>query len=437
MSGIKISKAEVSKLLEKSDYKNKELPETTIDQIIDDFKNNKIYFNKIKYYKFGNRRLATFEDSLNELTFVDFVSNKIKKMFEITFPNRNSIMRGVFSSIKFLKDLNDFTIIRFDFKKYFSSISTEYIYEQYLKEALLKREIKDKILEYSKTIPYCVPGLSLSNTFAELIAKDFDVELRRLLSQYGIAFYERYIDDGFIILNKFLDKSDAIKILKKCIKAVYFRESTQNKTLPNRTELNLNSLKFQIINRRNLSDSNLYSFNFLGYKFEFDYKLNFSYGISENKIAKFSNKIEKLVLQYHNNPIYMRHILKANSSRIIYYSSVSEKSRFWVQKGIISSYNELKGYEDKLTTETETFLKNIYANIFKKLGISIPNYINSARYNLYNNLSKNKTMIFDEKIGISRAQLIKELNSVGIIAVTNATYYSLVRNYLIKIKVGH
>lgn len=429
--GIKITNEQVVRYLSKSDYKYRELPTSTIDKIVDDFDKDKIDFSKIQYFKFNGRRLAKFESAYNEIAFVNMVSDKINRLFDVKYPNRNAIMRNVFSTMMLLKDLKDFTLIRFDFKKYFSSVSTEYIFKQYIENSTLKREVKDKISEYAKTIPYCVPGISISNTFSELIAMEFDTEINRCFSKYGIVFYERYIDDGIIVIKNYLSRKEVLNIIRNSILKVYQKE----KTRLNKTKLNLNPLKFQVINRRNISSSN--EFNFLGYQFEFNSELEFKYGITKKKIKKFTKKIDKLVSLYHTDLTYMRHILKANSSRVVYYSSAIEKRRLWIQKGLIANYNELKYHLHELIPSTEGFLKNVYKDAFNKLGLIEPHYINSERYNLYCNLNKNKALIFDEKIGISKDQLTKELVEIGIVPATDSTYYSLTRNYLIKVKMGH
>ena len=57
-------------------------------------------------------------------------------------------------------------------------------------------------------------------------------------------------------------------------------------------------------------------------------------------------------------------------------------------------------------------------------------------YNLYNNLKKYKTYLFVEKIGINKETLDKMCKQIGILD-TSKDYDGLVRDYLIKVKVGH
>ena len=57
-------------------------------------------------------------------------------------------------------------------------------------------------------------------------------------------------------------------------------------------------------------------------------------------------------------------------------------------------------------------------------------------YNLYNNLKNYKTLLFVEPIGIDKDTLDKMCKQIGIWDMTKG-YDGLVRDYLIKVKVGH
>ncbi len=119
------------------------------------------------------------------------------------------------------------------------------------------------------------------------------------------------------------------------------------------------------------------------------------------------------------------------------------KSVIWKSKGFISNYCELRDRTDNLTGETEDFLKNSIIRSFSNNGINPPYFIrcqNELRdesiYSLYNNLKNNKTLLFVEKIGIDFNTLKKMCIQVEI-DTNNKSYEDLVREYLIKVKVGH
>ena len=94
-----------------------------------------------------------------------------------------------------------------------------------------------------------------------------------------------------------------------------------------------------------------------------------------------------------------------------------------------------------LTTDTKDFLENYITNSFKKNGLNLPYFLNikntdESIYNLYNNLKKYRTYLFVEKIGINKETLDKMCKQIGILD-TSKDYDGLVRDYLIKVKVGH
>jgi len=57
-------------------------------------------------------------------------------------------------------------------------------------------------------------------------------------------------------------------------------------------------------------------------------------------------------------------------------------------------------------------------------------------YNLMNNLKNNRTLLFVEPIGIDQNGLEKICKQIGI-ETSNKKYEDLVREYLIKVNVGH
>lgn len=73
-------------------------------------------------------------------------------------------------------------------------------------------------------------------------------------------------------------------------------------------------------------------------------------------------------------------------------------------------------------------------------GVPIPYFLKGKKeesiYNLYNNLKNYKTLLFVESIGISKDTLDKMCKQIGIWDMTKG-YDGLVRDYLIKVKVGH
>lgn len=101
---------------------------------------------------------------------------------------------------------------------------------------------------------------------------------------------------------------------------------------------------------------------------------------------------------------------------------------------------------DLIDSTTKNFLKDLVTNAFNNAGFTTLPYfmlgsLGKSGYNLFENMKKNKTLLFVERIGYSE-QALKKLCSQVEINITdingkNRGYGNLVRDYLIKVKVGY
>ena len=95
---------------------------------------------------------------------------------------------------------------------------------------------------------------------------------------------------------------------------------------------------------------------------------------------------------------------------------------------------------DLLTADTEDFLKNSIQRAFTNKGLPLPYFLTGRQeesiYNLYNNMLNYRTLLFVEPIGIDRKGLDRLCSQIGI-SNASKSYDGLVRDYLIKVKVGH
>ena len=85
-------------------------------------------------------------------------------------------------------------------------------------------------------------------------------------------------------------------------------------------------------------------------------------------------------------------------------------------------------------------MKNSIVRAFTSNGLSLPYFLtgnrNESIYNLYNNMCKYRTLLFVEPIGINKTGLDKLCKQLEIWDA-GKSYDGLVRDYLIKVKVGH
>ena len=434
-------------LLLKYDRKSKEALEIIIEGI------NKSYLDKTyDFSRFTNIRLKQDNKIRNVKLYEPFSCEEIlciylkrllDRTFHIKYPNRNVFMRSAFDAINSLKDMHDYTIFKFDFLDFFNSISSEFVFEKIIKNKIQERYQIDLLFEFVKNTRYAYAGLNTSNIISEIIAKKFDESLLVRLDNKGVIFYKRYIDDGLIIFNRYVTNDECKNIINEAIKEVfhYPKISTVSQC---KTRLNIAKLNY--VAKRNLSVSIKGEFDFLGYKFVLNVnsrgKTEIQYGITQKKIDKYTKRINSIVKAYiesGSNIELLRHQIKAFSHRTVYRVN-RYKTIIWKNKGFISNYCELRYKMDNLTPDTKDFLQNVIIKAFPNNGIAPPYFMKGNKqesvYSLYNNMQKYRTLLFVETIGISYDTLQKMCAQLDIM-VDDKSYNDLVREYLIKVKVGH
>ncbi len=52
----------------------------------------------------------------------------LDRTFRIKYPNRNRTIRTLFDTLRAVKQMAEFTIIKYDFKDYFNSVSSSYVF---------------------------------------------------------------------------------------------------------------------------------------------------------------------------------------------------------------------------------------------------------------------------------------------------------------------
>lgn len=398
-----------------------------------------------------HRQVIMYKPFSPEELLCIFLKRMLDRKFHISYPNRNEYIRTLFDTNAALKDMSDYTIFKFDFSDFFNSVSSEYVYYKYIQQATLERYQDQLLSDFVHATQYTFAGLNTSNILCEIIAQDFDRCLIQKFSQHGIILYKRYIDDGIIILNRYVEQSDCLLLVNDVIKEVFF-SPLNFKFSPCRTALNLSKVK-HIAGRHLIVGGAVATFDFLGYEFELtkiktgkgkQEKTAFRYGITQAKIDKYTQKVEDIVKEYASSPHkdieLLRHRIKAFTHRSVYQIS-RYKSIIWKNKGFIANYCELRFRMNSLTSATEDFLKNVVVRAFANQGVPLPYFLKGSRnesiYSLYNNMQNYRTQLFVELIGINLDTLKKMCAQIGIDVGNEKGYDGLVRDYLIKVKVGH
>ena len=432
------------------------------EQIISDIKDalNNSTFNfenskSLMLNQSGKKRLVKQYDNLYspENILCQSIKQILDRAFKIKYPNRNKTTRTLFSVLSAAIQMSDFTIVKFDFKDYFNSVSSIYVFEKYLKHNILDRHEIDLIKAFVYSTKYAYAGLCTSNAIAEIIAGYFDEAVKQMFFSNGIIYYERYIDDSILILNEHMEETEVKEKLETVLLNIFHDETIKAA----KCHTKFNKKKFKYISRRKILKGGC-SVDFLGYEFWLSAngkaKIEIKYGITDDKRKKYEDRIDKLISSYtdpsspdYNKMELLRHRIAAFSSREVYMTK-HFRSNIWRVKGFISNYGELRYFLDTglIETNTEQYLKNMIDDAFDRAKIDKPYFLMGGAklncgYNLYGNMKANKTILLVYRIGYDYKSLVALCKQVGINS-TDANgkrrgYGTLVRDYLIKIRVGY
>lgn len=432
------------------------------EQIISDIKDalNNSTFNfenskSLMLNQSGKKRLVKQYDNLYspENILCQSIKQILDRAFKIKYPNRNKTTRTLFSVLSAAIQMSDFTIVKFDFKDYFNSVSSIYVFEKYLKYNILDRHEIDLIKAFVYSTKYAYAGLCTSNAIAEIIAGYFDEAVKQMFFSNGIIYYERYIDDSILILNEHMEETEVKEKLETVLLNIFHDETIKAA----KCHTKFNKKKFKYISRRKILKGGC-SVDFLGYEFWLSAngkaKIEIKYGITDDKRKKYEDRIDKLISSYtdpsspdYNKMELLRHRIAAFSSREVYMTK-HFRSNIWRVKGFISNYGELRYFLDTglIETNTEQYLKNMIDDAFDRAKIDKPYFLMGGAklncgYNLYGNMKANKTILLVYRIGYDYKSLVALCKQVGINS-TDANgkrrgYGTLVRDYLIKIRVGY
>lgn len=440
----------LKKIIRKLDYtKSDEALEINTNHVARAIENEDYDFSKVNknvFTKNGKKRIIYSFDLLSvENILCHYLKHEIDMIFNVKYSSRAKIINLLFNTLPVIKDMNDFVIIRADFKDFFNSVSARHVYEKYIRNSILRRTDKEIFVKYIKEFDYCYAGLCLSNEMAEIVSRDFDRLIKAKLEKYGIFFYERFVDDMLIMLNSFIDKDEFLKIFNSTIEEVFGACPVQ---------LNMEKDKFSFICHRDLqekakqSDSGTTSekLTYLGYEFFIKYELygnkksiSFEYGINEKKRERYRNIIDAAFIDFkkNNNEELFRQRLKMFSVRTVISRSLGNNRVEWLTNGLTANYNELKYHLEDINSETEEFLKNIYDELLVKHGIKKPYFLNykegeESIYNLYSNLSRNRSIVFEKRIGVQRKDLVRWIKKINPTYLeTGKRYYQMVMEYFV------
>ena len=410
--------------------------ERCIDAENDDTIDFSLYRKNVFTQGSKKRMVYCFPTDSVENFVCHYLKTEMDRVFRVKYASRSKIINLLFNTVPALKNINDFVIIRADFKSFFDSVLSSFVYENYILPSLLLRSDKDLMEKYVREFKYCYAGLCLSNGMTELVCRDFDKRLQAKMTAYGVFFYERYVDDMLMMTSKYISRDNVINVINETISEVF-------KDCP--VKLNMSAGKFSYISRRNMGI--VETFNFLGYEFfinmDVQGNISFEYGITAKKRKRYSNIIERAFIDYSisKNEELLRQRVKIFSSRVVIARQLVGQSFDWLTKGINANYNELQQYTELLHNDTKDFMKNLYYELLRKNHIKRPYFIEKdcdadSMYNILSNLRRNRTILFEEKIGIPAERITEWILKINPrYSSLGKEYYRIVMDYLELIKI--
>lgn len=441
-----ISKEQIAQIVRQRDFTLNDVDiDRKTDSLYEDIIHGRYSFSNYTrdiFTQQGKKRIIYNYMKLScEDIICQYLKHQIDSTFHVKYASRNKIMNLLFNVLPIVKDMNDFVIVRADFKSFFDSVLLKHIYDKYIKESMLKRYDKEMLALYTREFKYCYAGLCLSNSMTELACSDFDEHIKAKLSQYGVFFYERYVDDILLIMNKYISQDIFLGLMNEAIKEVFGESPVHLAMTPG---------KFSYIAKRNIQQNKKYEFSFLGYEFELkeiqkekDSMITFRYGITEKKRRKYGGIIEKAIIQYskdHDMELFRQRI-KIYSARVVLGKKIGSSSLDWLTKGVVANYNELQHHMKFLTPDTKMFMKGLYFALLGKHHVSIPYFMEQSAkedsiYNIYSNMKRNRSIVFEENIGVPQNVLIKWIRKIDPHYKDNGKdYYRIVVDYLEMIKI--
>lgn len=367
---------------------------------------------------------------IKEQIVLDYYKLIINKYCNIKFPNRSYIMSELMNILPYLHKYHAYSIFKFDFKDFFYNVSATRSFEYIIKSTNLNTKEYMFLKTYTDDISELIPGIGLHNSLIEVIGNQFDIEVKKVFKDNCI-YYARYVDDCILILDEKVEEEGIKKKILELMANCFGKK------------VKLNEKKTDYFH----SDCVNYEINYLGYVFQKGQsaKKQFKFGISKNKLAKFYDLLDEIIIEYKNsnNLTVLSFKLELLFKRIVFYGTRRNNlySR-WQVRGLSDSYKELKRFMknnddySNITNDTKNFFLYSIINSFGNNNVKIPAKISNQIENkkFVSCFLNNKTLLLHNKIGLDYQILKSNLSSIYNGNLENYTYNELAKKLLSKIK---
>jgi hypothetical protein len=291
-------KTEFEKLMQELNEKKEEALLIHLENVSAEINSNAFQF-KLKSFEIEDKDIYTTNADAASFFAMKQLQHNIAKTFKVRQGNRYQIVKQL---NVLLQDGFPKYVLRTDIKSFYESIPQHYLLNKIEENQLLnyqsKKLVKGLIRNYNQNggsgeLNIGVPrGVGVSAYLSELYMRDIDNAIKLIPD---VVYYARYVDDMIIV---FIPKSEEkmgpyLAEVKKIIDNAGLKlkdglDGGKDKTL----ELNL--FKKDIAT----------SFDFLGYKFVIENSKLTRLRLSDNKIAKYDQRLRKSIQDYNESSKY-------------------------------------------------------------------------------------------------------------------------------------
>ncbi len=384
------------------------------------------------------RKLVSFKDKTStEYKAALTIKKVLDPLVDTSTRDLNQMVETLFKKLM-ANRMGFFTIVKFDMKNYFPSISLRYAYEYYIKDKIDKK-YWPLFEKYCDEIKYNLQGLPTSSNFADIMSKALKDELIDFFHVDGLTNCFYYVDDFVLLFKKRVNEIYIKFGILECIKKVFYKYNT----LPyqNKVKAHIDDEKYVFLDDTKLPAN----FTWLGYKIGITYGwqgIGITLDISDFKRNWYQKVISKAVKDNYQDEDKMRIMLYASTRSLVTKIRKAGMPSKNISLSPYKFYKNLKKYPELIGEDTRRFMKDSVKNAFVQQNISVPYYIKdnnpNSGYSIWHNFFSNKAVVLNKKIGWSYQKLYDLLKKYTNEDIHSKSYDELanifIKNFVISMK---
>lgn len=323
-----------------------------------------------------------------------------------------------------------FTIVKFDFKDFFPSISLRYAYEFFIKDKI-NEKYHPLFENYVESVKYNLQGLPPSSNFAAVMAKAMKEEIFAFFKIDGLTDCF-YYDDAFVMLFKKRVNHIYIKFgIEECVKNVFNKKNSFK--YQNKVKVNNDNEKYVYLNDEKLPCS----FSWLGYKFGITYGwqgIGMTIDFADEMIEHLRQKIFEAVRLNYPDTEKLRLMLYSSTRNVVTKIEKQGQDNRNVSITPFKFYKNLVKYKELIGENTVRFLQGVVIDAFRQQTIALPYYLYDQKiesgYNIWHNLFSHRAIVLNKKFGWSYPKLYNILKKHTNLDLHNKPYSELAKIYI-------